>query len=132
MERGKDRADLRTGDMKRLIGELETRRDQLMDEVAKKQGECDMVEKVIKRAYEIVLDANKDEQAHKDNEERDREKQEIVAERKVVKAKNDKDNVPRRKKVEKSMDGLKNSTRTKATQDRARAGRAASSKKKGK
>jgi len=137
MERGKDRADLRTGDLKRLLGELETRRDQLMDEVAEKRGECEMVEKVIKRTYEIILDANKDEQSHKDNEERDREKQEIVAGRKKVRAKNSIENAPRKKKVESAMDGLKNSTRTKETQDRARAGRAAAakrsaSKKKGK
>jgi hypothetical protein len=129
MERGKERAELRTGDIKRLIGELESRRDQLMDEVAKKQGECDMVERVIKRSYEIVLDANKEEQAHKDNEERDREKQVIVAERKEARAENDVKNEPRKKKVEKAMDGLKNSTRTKSTQDRARSGRAAAAKK---
>lgn len=129
MERGKDRADLRTGDLRRLLGELESRRDQLMDEVAEKKGEVEMCEKVIKRTYEIILDANKDEQAHKDNEERDREKQAIVAERKVAKEENDKANAPRKKKVEKAMDGLKNSTRTKETQERARAGRAASAKK---
>ena len=35
MERGKERADLRTGDLKRLIGELEHHRDILMGEVAK-------------------------------------------------------------------------------------------------
>lgn len=129
MERGKDRAELRTGDLKRLMGELETRRDELMDEVAKKQGECDMIEKIIKRTYEIILDANKDEQVHEENEARDREKQAIVADRKEARAKNDVENEPRKKKVEKSMDGLKNSTRTKATQDRARAGRAAAAKK---
>jgi hypothetical protein len=129
MERGKERANLRTGDMKRLLGELETRRDQLMDEVAEKRGECEMVEKVIKRTYEIILDANKDEQVHEENEARDREKQAIVAERKEVRAKNEIENAPRKKKVEKAMDGLKNSTRVKETQERARAGRARATKK---
>jgi hypothetical protein len=129
MERGKDRAELRTGDLRRLLGELETRRDGLMDEVAEKRGECEMIEKVIKRTYEIILDTNKDEQAHEENERRDREKQTIVAGRKEARAKNDKENAPRKVKVEKAMDGLKNSTRTKETQDRARAGRTAAAKK---
>lgn len=123
MERGKERADVRTGDMKRLIGELENRRDQLMDEVAKKQGECDMVERIIKRAYEIILDTNKDEQVHEENEARDREKQAIVAERKEARAKNDIENAPRKKKVEKALDGIKNQPRVNETQERARQGR---------
>lgn len=129
MERGKERADIRTGDMKRLIGELESRRDQLMDEVAKKQGECDMVERVIKRAYEIILDANKDEQAHKDMEELDRKNKEILAERKKAKKIADKENAPRKKKVEKALDGIKNQPRVNETQERARQGRIAAKKK---
>jgi hypothetical protein len=123
MERGKERAEVRTGDMKRLIGELESRRDQLMDEVAKKQGECDMVEKIIKRTYEIILDANKDEQAHEDMEALDRKNKEIMAERKKAKKIADKENEPRKKKVEKAMDGIKNQPRVNETQERARQGR---------
>jgi hypothetical protein len=123
MERGKDRAELRTGDLKRLIGELESRRDQLMDEVAKKQGECDMIEKIIKRTYEIILDANKDEQAHEDMEALDRKNKEIMAERKKAKKIADKENEPRKKKVEKAMDGIKNQPRVNETQERARQGR---------
>lgn len=129
MERGKERADLRTGDLKRLIGELENHRDSLMDEVAKKQGECDATEKIIKRAYEIILDANKDEQVHKENEARDREKQTILTERKKATSDNDIVNVPRKKKVEEALDGLKNHDRVKETQERARAGRKASAKR---
>ena len=117
MERGKERAELRTGDMKRLLGELENRRDQLMDEVAKKQGECDMVERIIKRTYEIILDANKDEQAHEDMEALDRKNKEIMAERKKAKKIADKENEPRKKKVEKALDGIKNHTRVNETQD---------------
>lgn len=123
MERGKERADVRTGDMKRLIGELENRRDQLMDEVAKKQGECDMVERVIKRAYEIILDTNKDEQVHKEMEALDRKNKEILEERKKAKKIADKENEPRKKKVEKAMDGIKNQPRVNETQERARQGR---------
>lgn len=129
MERGKERAELRTGDMKRLIGELENRRDQLMDEVAKKQGECDMVERIIKRTYEIILDANKDEQAHEDMEALDRKNKAILAERKKAKKIADKENEPRKKKVEKALDGIKNHTRVNETQERARQGRIAAKKK---
>ncbi len=123
MERGKERAELRTGDLKRLLGELESRRDQLMDEVAKKQGECDMVERVIKRAYEIILDSNKDEQVHVEMEALDRKNKEILAERKKAKKIADKENEPRKKKVEKAMDGIKNQPRVNETQERARQGR---------
>jgi hypothetical protein len=123
MERGKERAEVRTGDMKRLLGELENRRDQLMDEVAKKQGECDMVERIIKRTYEIILDANKDEQAHEDMEALDRKNKEILAERKKAKKIADKENEPRKKKVEAAMDGIKNQPRVNETQERARQGR---------
>lgn len=123
MERGKERAEVRTEDMKRLLGELENRRDQLMDEVAKKQGECDMAERIIKRAYEIILDANKDEQVHEDMEALDRKNKEILAERKKEKKIADKENEPRKKKVEKAMDGIKNQPRVNETQERARQGR---------
>ena len=123
MERGKERAEVRTGDRKRLIGELEERRDQLMDEVAKKQGECDMVERIIKRTYEIILDANKDEQVHEEMEELDRKNKEILADRKKAKKIADKENEPRKKKVEKAMDGIKNQPRVNETQERARQGR---------
>ena len=130
MERGKERADIRTGDMKRLLGELENRRDQLMDEVAKKQGECEMVEKIIKRTYEIILDANKDEQAHEEMEEIDRKNKEILAQRKKDKKIADKENAPRKAKVEKALDGIKNQPRVNETQERARQGRIAAKKKK--
>ncbi len=132
MERGRERAELRNQDLKRLLGELEHQRDNLMDQAAKKQGEVDAVERIIKRTYEIILDVNKDEQAHKENEERDREKQEIVEERKKARAKNDKENAPKKKKVEKKMDGLKNQPRTGEIQERARAarGKKAATKKK--
>jgi hypothetical protein len=130
MERGKERADIRTGDMKRLLGELENRRDQLMDEVAKKQGECEMVERIIKRTYEIILDANKDEQAHEEMEALDRKNKGILAQRKKDKVVADKENAPRKKKVEKEMDGLKNKGRTKEMQDRTKSARAAKKKKK--
>lgn len=134
MERGKERADIRTGDLKRLLGELEIRRDQLMDEVAEKRGECEMIEKVIKRTYEIILDANKDEQAHKDQEEAGRIKDAKIEERKEKNAAASKENAPRRKKVEKVLDGIKNSTRTPEIQERTRKarGRKAGTKKKDK
>ncbi|KKN19214.1 hypothetical protein LCGC14_0948100 [marine sediment metagenome] len=128
MERGKERAEIRTGDLKRLLGELENRRDQLMDEVAKKQGECDMVERIIKRTYEIILDANKDEQVHEETEALDRKNKKIIAKRKNAKKIADKENEPRKKKVEKALNGIKNHTRVKETQKSVREGRIAAKK----
>lgn len=130
MERGKERAELRTGDMKRLLGELENRRDQLMDEVAEKRGECEMIEKVIKRTYEIILDANKDEQVHKDMEDLDLKNKGILAERKKARTKARKENEPRLEKVEKAMDGIKNKPRTKEIQARTKKARVAKKDKK--
>ncbi len=123
MERGKERAGLRTGDMKRLLGELETRRDQLMDEVAKKQGECDMVERVIKRAYEIILDVNKDEQAHEDMKAVDTKKQELIAQRKEDRKAHNIINDPKKAKVEEVMDGITNHDRTEEIQERTKEAR---------
>lgn len=123
MERGKERAELRTGDLKRLLSDMEHQRDVLCDEAAKKQGEVDALERMIKRTYEVILDANKDEQAHKEQEQAGREKDAKIADRKEKNAKAAKENAPRKKKVEKVLDGIKNSGRTSEVQERARKAR---------
>ncbi len=121
MDRGKERATLRTADLRRLIGQLESQRDITMDDLAKKQGELDTVERVIKHAYEIILDINKEEQLAEEDIKQ-KEEQRILQEAAAEKEK--KAAARRKKKVEKKLDGLKNSTRTTETQERSRAGRA--------
>lgn len=64
MRRGKERADLRTGELKRLLVELENHRDNLLDAVSKKKGEAEATERIIKRTYELILDVNNDELTH--------------------------------------------------------------------
>jgi len=130
MERGPERAGLRNGDLRRLLGELESQRDVLMDQAAKKQGEVEATERHIKRVYEIMLDVNKEEQAHAEQEEKNREKEAKLEARAEAKKENAKKNAPRKKKVEKSMNGLKNHNRTGEIQERAREARAKNAAKK--
>lgn len=129
MDRGKERALLRTEDLRRLIGRLESQRDVIMDEVAQKQGELDAMEQVIKYAYEIILDVNKEEQAAEEKIIQEK-KQRVLQEEGQKKAEKEKKaTTSRKKKVEKKLDGLKNSTRTLEIQDRARAARVRGGKK---
>jgi hypothetical protein len=123
MERGKERAELRAAEMKRLAVELENKRDRLLDEVAHKQGESAAIEATLKRIHEMILDINKDEQTHLGMGLIDQKKQEIVEERKKQKKIHKQENEPRKKKVEKALDGIKNHGRTKEIQERARKAR---------
>lgn len=123
MERGKERAELRSAEMKRLLMELENTRDRLLDEVAHKQGEAYAMEATIKRLHQLILDINKDEQTALEMERIDREKQAALAQRAEDNAKAKEENAPRRKKVEKALKGVKNSGRTKEIQERARSAR---------
>lgn len=58
----KERADLKTAQLRRLLSELEKNRDALLDEVANKKGRADQIEQTIARVYELILDTNKEEQ----------------------------------------------------------------------
>lgn len=123
MDRGKERAGLRSAGLRRLMLELENKRDRLLDEVAHKQGEAEAAEQTIRRIHEMILDINKEEQSAVDLENaiREREKEEKEAKKK---------NAPRKKKVEKTLDGKKNSTKAKETVERAKRARATARKKK--
>lgn len=68
MSEFKARADLRTEQIKKILLELESKRDELLDELAFKRGEASRLEYTIKRCYELILDVNKEEQ-HKEAEE---------------------------------------------------------------
>ncbi len=58
---GKDRAVLRNEQLVSLIKGWEQQRDVLMDEVAFRNGQVELLENLVKRAYEKVLDVNKEE-----------------------------------------------------------------------
>lgn len=118
MERGKERAELRAAGLKRLITELEGKRDRLLDEVAHKQGEAEAAAACIKRAYEMILDINKEEKSAAELEEKLQEERNRIAEEKKA-------NAPRKAKVEKSLKGQKNSKKAEETIERARKARGA-------
>ena len=59
---GKDRAVLRNEQLKASIINWEQRRDSLLDEIAFKKGQVEILEEIIKQAYHKMLDVNKEEQ----------------------------------------------------------------------
>jgi len=59
---GKVRADLRTKQLKELLLIWEKDRDTLHDEIAYRKGQVELLEQWIKKAYELILDVNKEEQ----------------------------------------------------------------------
>jgi len=118
MERGKERAELRAQGLKRLMLELEEKRDRLLDEVAHKQGEVDLAEMSIRRIHEIILDINKEEKEAVALEEKVSKERERIAQEK-------KENRPRQSKVRESIKGEKNSDKGKKTVNRVRRARGA-------
>lgn len=125
MERGKERAELRANGLKRLMLELENRRDHLLDELSHKKGEVSAAEAVITRIHEMILDINKEEKSAAELEE-DLQKQ------RADKARHKEENVPKKKAMDKALQGKKNSDpkRTKEVQSRAKKARADNRRKK--
>lgn len=62
MSEFKERALMRNEQMKKMLRELENKRDSVLDEIAGKKGQAELLEDVIKRCYELILDVNKEEQ----------------------------------------------------------------------
>lgn len=122
MERGKERAELRTDGLKKLMIEFENKRDSLLDEVARKRGEADLAEAAIKRIHEMILDINKEEKSAQDLEDK------LQAER-APQAEQKEKNASQKEKVEEALRGKKNSGKTKEIQNRARAVRGKARKK---
>ena len=60
--KGKDRADLRTAQLKSLLIVWEKQRDDLYDEIAYRKGQVELLEQLIKGSYESILNVNKEEQ----------------------------------------------------------------------
>jgi len=58
---GKDRAVLRNEQIVSLIKGWEQQRDLLMDEIAFRKGQVELLEELVRQAYEKVLDVNKEE-----------------------------------------------------------------------
>jgi len=58
----KERAVLRNGALKKLLSEMEKKRDLLLDELSHKKGQVQQIEETIGRVYELILDINKEEQ----------------------------------------------------------------------
>jgi len=123
MERGKERAELRSVGLKKLMLEFENKRDALLDEIAHKQGEAHLAEAAIKRIHEIILDINKEERTAQDLEEKLRAERANQAEQR-------KKNIPQKEKVEKFLKGKKNSGKTEEIQNRTRTARGRARKKK--
>ena len=103
MERGKERAELRSAGLRRLLLEMENKRDRLMDEVAHKQGEVSVAEATIKRIHEMILDINKEEKSALELEEK------LQQQREEKKAQQE-ENRPRKEKAELVLNGKKNSS----------------------
>lgn len=59
---GKARADLRNRQLRQLLGSWEQRRDELYDEIAFRKGQVELLEELIKCAFEQILEVNKEEQ----------------------------------------------------------------------
>lgn len=62
MSEFKERANLRNEQTKKFLAELEKKRDTVLDEIAAKKGQAELLEDVIKKCYELILDTNKEEQ----------------------------------------------------------------------
>lgn len=62
MSEFKERALLRNEQLKKMLTELERKRDSVLDEIAAKKGQSEILEDIIKRCYELILDVNKEEQ----------------------------------------------------------------------
>lgn len=124
MERGKERAELRSQGLRRLLLELENKRDVLLDELAEKKGQVTTAEASIKRIHEMILDINKEEKEAEALEEK-------LKNQRAENAKQKKENAPRKEKFTENSKGEKNSTKKNATVERARKarGRKLSSKK---
>ncbi len=59
---GKALADLRNKQIKEMLLELENRRDVIYDEVANRQGQITILEDIIKKIYDRIVDVNKEVQ----------------------------------------------------------------------
>lgn len=64
MSEFKNRADLRNNQIKKLLSILEVQRDVTLDEIAFKKGQSVILEQLIKKCYEMILDVNKEEQSN--------------------------------------------------------------------
>ena len=62
MSEFKERAEMRNEQTKKFLTELERKRDTTLDEIAFKKGQAELLEDIIKRCYELILDVNKEEQ----------------------------------------------------------------------
>ena len=62
MSEFKERAEMRNEQTKKFLTELERKRDATLDEIAFKKGQAELLEDIIKRCYELILDVNKEEQ----------------------------------------------------------------------
>jgi alpha-galactosidase/6-phospho-beta-glucosidase family protein len=58
---GKDRAKLRNEQLLALVKDWERQRDVLMDEIAFRKGQMELLEELVKQSYEKIVDVNKEE-----------------------------------------------------------------------
>ncbi len=58
---GKDRAKLRNEQLLSLVKGWEQQRDALMDEIAFRKGQVELLEELVRQSYEKIVDVNKEE-----------------------------------------------------------------------
>jgi len=58
---GKDRAKLRNEQLLSLVKGWEKQRDVLMDEIAFRKGQVELLEELVRQSYEKIVDVNKEE-----------------------------------------------------------------------
>ena len=58
---GKDRAVLRNEQLLSLVKGWEKQRDALMDEIAFRKGQVELLEELVRQSYEKIVDVNKEE-----------------------------------------------------------------------
>ncbi|MBD3260970.1 MAG: hypothetical protein GF334_04710 [Candidatus Altiarchaeales archaeon] len=67
----KERADLRTEGLKNLLLDFERQRDKILDEIAFRKGQAELLEVLIRDTYNRILDINKEEQTKASQEKED-------------------------------------------------------------
>jgi hypothetical protein len=99
-ESRKEIADLRTGELKRLIAQLEGFRDQLLDRISFQKGQAEFAEDLIKQLHGKIVDINKEEKERYELEVKREEEEDAEKERQKEEAK-------RRAEDRKKLKGVK-------------------------
>ena len=137
---GKDRAVLRNEQLISLIKGWEQKRDALMDEIAFRQGQVELLEELVKQAYEKVVDVNKEEKQKEtdkidermDELKKEEEVEEVEKRQKEARARHKKKEAAAKKRMEGSQKkGVKEKPTPKHPSDKVKDTQKRMRKKKG-